>query len=238
MLAEPSERREDNRNTIVSFDYRACFILGNAIDSSTLEASLNSFGLAFGGSHATLSYEQGRTREQRAASRDWADFVADGNRPPPSALGKLEPEEFWLHFGFVTLPALRDGRAPIGGLIRAAWLEISDQNLYDMGLSLEDQNTNPLKFLVALFQALNAGAMALGVETSALQFLQFFCGQLPLPEVDAHISTAIAPPAASAEAMRQSRWLREVDVNGVHVLTRYLSGLEEYFPKTDTHQKG
>ena len=46
MLAEPSERREDNRNTIVSFDYRACFILGNAIDPLALAASLSSFCLA------------------------------------------------------------------------------------------------------------------------------------------------------------------------------------------------
>jgi len=66
-----------------------------------------------------------------------------------------------------------------------------------------------------------------------LQFLKFFSGQLPLAEVDLSISTAIALPVESAAAMRQSPWLREVDVEGEQVLTRYLSGLEEYFPKTD-----
>lgn len=215
----------------MSFDYRACFILGNRFDPAALEASLSSFGLAFGGSYTTLSYDQGKTREQRAPARDWVDFVADGNGPTPSAFGQLKAEEFWFDFGFVTLPGMLDQRPPLDGLIRAAWLEISDQKLYDMALTLEDQDKNPLQFFVALFQALNASAMALGKEVTALQLLKFFSGQLPLPEVDEYVSTAIAPPPVSAEAMRQSRWLREVDVNGVHVLTRYLSGLEEYFPK-------
>jgi hypothetical protein len=75
--------------------------------------------------------------------------------------------------------------------------------------------------------------MAFGMETSALQFVKFFSGLLPVAEVDQHISTAIAPPPESAAAMRQSPWLREVDVDGVQVLTRYLSGLDEYFPKNE-----
>lgn len=213
----------------MSFDYRGCFILGDAIDASALQASLGSYGLAFAGSHASLVYNQGRTLEEQAPSRDWAAFVADANGPSPSAYGQLQAEEFWFDFGFVGLPGLLGTAA--SGIIRAAWLEISEQKLYDMSLclGLEEPERNPLQFFVSLFKALNAQAMAFGRETTALQFLQFFAGELTLREVDDQISTAIAPPPASAEAMRKSPWLRELDIDGVHVLTRYISGLEEYF---------
>jgi len=132
------------------------------------------------------------------------------------------------------LPRLPDGTQPLEDMVRTAWLVISDQKLHDMAFALEDQESNPLKFFAALYGALNARSMAFGMETSALQFLKFFSGQLALAEVDRHIWTAIAPPVESAAAMRQSPWLREVDVDGVQVLTRYLSGLDEYFPKTIT----
>jgi hypothetical protein len=220
----------------MSFDYRGCFILGkDPIDPARLESTLTSFGLAFAGAFSSLEYEAGRVREKPAAARDWAAFIADGNGPTPSAFGQLKAEEFRFDFGFgfVSLPGLPGGALPLDNMVRAAWLEISDQKLYDMAFALEDQESNAVKLFAGLHAALNARSMAFGVETSALDFLKFFNGLLPVAEVDQHISTAIAPPAESSAAMRQSPWLREVDVDGVQVLTRYLSGLEEYFPKTD-----
>ncbi len=160
--------------------------------------------------------------------------IADGNGPTPSAFGQLKAEEFRFDFGFISLHGWSGGALPLDSTVRAAWLEISDQKLYDMAFALEDQDSNPVKFFAELHVALNARSMAFGMETSALQFYKFFNGLLPVEEVDQHISTAIAPPAESAAAMRRSPWLREVDVNGVQVLTRYLSGLDEYFPKPGT----
>jgi hypothetical protein len=219
----------------MSFDYRACFILGtDPIDALRLESTFASFGLAFAGAFTSLIYEAGRVKEVQAPQRDWPAFIANGNEPAPSAFGQVKAEEFRFDFGFVTLPGLLDAPAPFDSLIRAVWLEMSDQNLYDMALDLEDQESNLVRFVVALYSALKARSMALGMETSALQFMQFFGGQLPLAEINERISVAIAPPAESAAAMRQSPWLREIDVGGVHVLTRYLKGLEEYFPRIET----
>jgi hypothetical protein len=219
----------------MSFDYRGCFILDKTpIDPVLLDRTLTSFGLAFGGSFSSLTYEAGRTRQEDAAERDWAAFIADGNGAAPSAFGQLVAEEFRFDFGFVTLPSFLDGRERLEGMVRAAWLEISDQKLYDMALSFDDQDSNPVKLLAGLYTALNARSMAFGMETTAIQFLRFFSGQLPLAEVEANISTAICPTAESGTAMRQSPWLREIDVNGVLVLTRYLSGLDEYFPKRNS----
>jgi hypothetical protein len=219
----------------MSFDYRACFILGtDPIDAGRLEGTFASFGLAFAGAFTSLIYDAGRGKEVEAPRRDWAAYTADGNGPAPSAFGQLKAEEFRFDFGFVTLPGLLAAAAPFDGLIRAVWLEMSDQNLYDMALALEVQESSLVKFVVALYSALKARSMALGMETSALQFMQFFSGQLPLAEVNERISVAIAPPAQSAAAMRESPWLREIDLGDVHVLTRYLKGLEEYFPKIGT----
>jgi hypothetical protein len=208
----------------MSFDYRGCFLLGeDPIDPARLEATLTSFGLAFAGVFAALEYEAGRLREKAGVERDFAAFVADGNGPSPSAFVRLRAQAFRFDFGFVALPGAR-----------AAWLEISDQQLYNMADALEDQAKNLLQFFAELHAALNARSMAFGMETSALQFLKFFGGQLPLADVDQQISTAIAPPFESAAAMRQSPWLREIDVNGVQVLTRYLTGLEVYYPEAGT----
>ena len=218
----------------MSFDYRACFILGkDPIDAVHLEGTFASFGLAFTGAFSSLTYDAGRVKEVEGPTRDWPAFIANGNGPAPSAFGQLKAEEFRFDFGFVTLPGLIGAPAPVDGLMRAAWLDISDQGLYDMALALEDQESNVLRFVVALHTALNAVSTALGMETNALQFIQFFSGQLPTAEVDERISIAIAPPAESAAAMKHSRWLREINIDGVLVLTRYLHGLEEYFPKTD-----
>jgi hypothetical protein len=220
----------------MSFDYRGCFVLDqHPIDALRLEATLASFGLAFAGAFGSLEYNKGRIIEKPGGSRDFAAFVADGNSPAPSACGQLKAEEFGFDFGFVTLPGAPGGILPTGS-VRAAWLEISDQKLYDMAFALEDQESNPVKMFAALHRALTARSMAFGMETSALQFLKFFSGQLSAAEVDKHISSAIAPPPESAAAMRQSRWPREIEVDGVQVLTRYLSGLDEYFPNGEAER--
>lgn len=216
----------------MSFDYHGCFILGkDPISAAVLEGTLRSFGLAFAGASRSLVYEAGSTKTHYVPTRDWAAFISDGNGPTPSAFGYVEAKEFRFDFGFVTLPGLLDGPTPLDGLVRAAWLDISDQQLYSMGFALEDHKSNPLKFFVALHLALNANSMAFGMETNAQQLLKFFSGQLPTPEVHQFISVAIAPPPESAAAMRVAGARREIDVDGVHVFTGYLSGLEEYFPE-------
>jgi hypothetical protein len=129
----------------MSFDYHGCFILDkDPINASVLEGTLRSFGLVFAGASRSLVYEGGSTKSHKVPTRDWAAFIADGNGPTPSAFGCVEAKEFRFDFGFVTLPGLLDGPAPLDSLVRAAWLDISDQQLYGMGFALEDHESCPL----------------------------------------------------------------------------------------------
>jgi hypothetical protein len=212
----------------LSWDYRACFILGNAINASAFGALLHSFGLEFNGPSVAYIHENGRVMERQGQPHDLASFVADGSSPRPSAFAQLRSEEFSFDFGFVTLPPL-PGMDPTASLA-AAWLEISNRKLESMGYALEDRGTNLLELLVAFFQTLNARSMAFGREMNAEQFLALFAGQLPLSELDEQVDVAIAVPTVIAQQMLNNPRTREFDIRGTHALARYLVGLEDLFP--------
>lgn len=214
----------------MSWEYRACYTLGS-VDASILQATLMSFAIDCSGSSSSLVYEGNRVTEQDGPRLGWADFVADAASARPSAATRFVSEEFWFDFGFVTLPGSLGG-TPGAADIRAAWLEISDGNLDRLAYALDDRGTDVLKLLVALFRALNASSMAMGMEPSAQQFVQLFAGKLPLAEMDEHISLAIAPPATMVTALRSNPRIRELDIDGMPVLARYLVGLDEYFPRS------
>lgn len=212
----------------MTWDYRACFVLGNAINASAFGALLHSFGLEFSGPGVAYLYEDGRVMERRGQSHDLASFVADGSSPRPSAFAQLKSEEFSFDFGFVTLPPLH-GMGPTASLA-AAWLDISNRKLESMGYALEDRGTHLLELLVAIFQALNARSMVFGRELDVQQFLKLFSGQLPLSELDEQVDVAISVPTAIAQQMLSNPRTREFDIRGTHVLARYLVGLEDLFP--------
>ncbi|MEO7036335.1 MAG: hypothetical protein ABI548_20490 [Polyangiaceae bacterium] len=219
----------------MSFDYTACFTHLGVVEASTLQATLASFAIHFCGSYSTLVYNGRWVQEQQGARRDWAGFAADAVSARPSAFAQFKGDGFRFTFGFLTLPPA----VGVAGAaeLRAAWLVISDGDLERMGYALEDQGTDIIKLFVALFRALNAGSMAMGVELSARQFLQFLAGQLPLAEMDERVDLAIAPPAASAAAMRGNPGTRDLNVDGTPVLARYFVGLEPYFPRPTTPRR-
>lgn len=213
----------------MSFDFRACFVLQDAISPSALSGTLDSFGIAFEGSHSGLVHVPGRVRTEPSPPRDWAAFVAEANRPQPSAFARLAAEEFSLEFGFVTLLKANQFQGEPTPFLRAAWLEISDGDLVRMGYATEDRGTDSLHLLLALFKALGASSMAMGIETRPEQFLQFFSAELPLGEMDERICTAFEPGPENARQMLTNPARRELELERVRVVTGYFDGIGDYF---------
>ncbi len=220
--AEPALKRHEK---IMSFDFTACFTLGT-VDPSLLKATLGSFGIQFGGCHSRLVFNGKWVEEQQTEGCSWTAFADNAVSSQPSAFAQFEADEFRFMFGFVTLPTVA---GPSAADIRAAWLVISDGDLDRMTYALEDRGTDGLKLFVGIFRALGAKAMAMGVEPSARQFLQFFAGGLPVDQIDALIHLAIAPPAQIANVMRGNPGIRELNLDGRPVLTRNFMGLDDYF---------
>lgn len=212
----------------MSFDYRACFTLGDKVDAISFRSTLDHFGLRFAGATEGLVYDRGRIASRGGSQLDQLQFIANANLAKPSATARLDGEDFFFELGVLSLSEQTDFSMPSEST-RIGWLEISDQNLQDMAFALEDRNSDSLRLLVGLFKALNANSMAMGVETTALQFMQFFAGALPLPEIDARIWTTIQPPATTLRALLGNPSRRELTIDGTTVITGSFPGAEDYF---------
>src|SRR6478735_1440841 len=212
----------------MSFDHRACFILGGKVDATSLQSTLANFALTFAGASEGVTIEGGRVVSRGGTQLDLSQYVANANRETPSATARINGDDFFFELVVLALPWGTEPDLP-SAATRVAWLEISDQNLYDMAFALEDRNSASLQLLVGLFQALSASSMAMGVETTAVQFMQFFAGRLALAEMDARIWTTIQPLVPNREALLGNPARREFTVKGVTVVTGKFPGAENYF---------
>ena len=210
----------------MSSDLVGCLALDAAVDVASLLAFMNSLELKFSGVSSRFAYDEDFLGEEACQTTSWEEFRADLNGGSASLNGTFSGAEYRFSLGFF---AARDGRS-------YSFFCVSGRQIEKMAEALDKRASCYLGFFVGLRTALNANAMAFGMDVDYPSLIAFLRGELPLAEVGEFIVTAAGISPACERMLRSNPSVREIAIGSATVLSRWLPGLDQHFKTASPSQ--